>query len=270
MFKDKDIKINPLVSIITPSYNCGKYIEKIIESVKNQSYSNIQHIIIDGGSKDNTIEILEKFDNEITWLSEPDNGMYDAINKGFQLAKGQILTYINTDDLYESSNTISIVVDTFANNEEIHFTYGHCSFMDEFGKFMYTYRAPKFYREYSIAFRRGTFAQPTCFWKKDIHIPFDSSLQYVADAKFFRFLCEKYNGYRINKVIAKFTIREDCISFENISEMRKEDQEIYKDKNLKKPALKFVFFDIFYRMFFLNFRTNLKRMYLKFRGEPYL
>lgn len=266
---NKHNNINPLVSIITPSYNCGDYIELNIKSIKKQNYPNIQHIIIDGGSTDNTLEILKKYD-DIQWISEPDNGMYDAINKGFNLAQGEIFTYINTDDFYESSKTVSMVVDTFNKNKEVQFTYGHCSFINDSGNFMYTYKAPKFYRNYSIAFPRGTFAQPTCFWKKETHLPFDSSLQYVADAKFFRYLCEKFNGKRINKVIARFTIRKDSISFQNIEAMRKEDEEIYKDKHIKRPAIKLILFDIFYRVFFLNFRTNLKRKFLKFKGEPYL
>jgi glycosyltransferase involved in cell wall biosynthesis len=269
MISDQNNNINPLVSIITPSYNCGNFIENTIESIKNQDYLNIQHIIIDGGSTDNTLEILKKYD-DIEWISEPDSGMYDAINKGFLMAKGVFYTYINSDDYYESSDTVRTVVEEFKKNQDIHFTYGHCSFVDEHKKFMYTYRAPKFFKKYSIAFPRGTFAQPTCFWRKDIHIPFDSSLNYAADAKFFRYLCENFNGYRINKIIAKFTIRKDCISFQNIETMRKEDKEIYKDKNLKRPPLKFIFFDILYRMVLLNFRTNLKRMYLKFKGVPYL
>lgn len=96
------MKENFLVSIITPSFNGGKYIEECIKSIKNQSYKHIEHIIIDGGSKDNTIELLKKYEGtyNMTWISEPDKGMYDAINKGFNMAKGEILAWLNTDDMY--------------------------------------------------------------------------------------------------------------------------------------------------------------------------
>jgi glycosyltransferase involved in cell wall biosynthesis len=270
MIVKKEKKINPLVSIITPSYNCGHYIEQTIKSIKNQDYPNIQHIIIDGGSNDNTLEILEKYNEEITWISEPDSGMYDAINKGFALAKGDIYTYINTDDIYNSTSVVSSVAEALCNDDSISFTYGHCTFVDSSGNFMYTYKAPRFFKEYSIAFPRGTFAQPTCFWRKDVHVDFDSSLQYVADSKFFRYLCENFKGKRINKVIAKFKIREDCLTFQNLEDLQKEDSLIYKDKNQHPTPLRFILFDIFYRVFFLNFRTNIKRKVLQYKGEPYL
>ena len=262
--------MSPLVSIITPSFNCADYIENTIIKIQNQTYQNIEHIVIDGGSIDNTVEILKKYQDKITWISEKDTGMYDAINKGFKMANGEILTYINTDDFYESNKTIEIVVDKFKEYKSIDFTYGHCSFVDENGRFMYTYKAPKFMKEYSIAFPRGTFAQPTCFWRRKVHKPFDDTLQYVADAKFFRYLCKNHFGLRINAIIANFTIREDCISFENIDDLRKEVDFVYKLENIQKPKLRFILIDIFYRMIFLNFRTNIKRKILKFLGKPYL
>jgi glycosyltransferase involved in cell wall biosynthesis len=260
----------PLVSIITPSYNCGEYIEKTIQSIKGQDYPNIQHIIVDGGSTDKTIDILKKYSNTISWISEHDDGMYDAINKGFELAKGEIFTYINADDYYDSNQILTRIVNQFINNDNIDFTYGHCTFIDHLGKFMYTYKAPKFFRKYALAFPRGFFAQPTCFWRKEVHRNFDSSLQYVADSKFFRQLCESYNGHRINLVIAKYTIRKDCLTFENLDAVRKEDNLIYKDKNIESPRIKFLLIDIFYRIIFLNFRTNIKRKILKYKGSPYL
>ena len=73
----------PLVSVVTPSYNTGKYIESTLESVSLQDYPNIEHIVFDGDSKDNTIEILEKFP-DLDWVSEPDKGQSDALNKGFK------------------------------------------------------------------------------------------------------------------------------------------------------------------------------------------
>tara|TARA_B100001142_G_scaffold329777_1_gene394319 strand:- start:3897 stop:4691 length:795 start_codon:yes stop_codon:yes gene_type:complete len=264
------MKDYPLISIITPSYNCGNYIEENILNIKKQDYPNIEHIVIDGASTDNTIQILKKYSKDITWISEPDSGMYDAINKGFRLAKGEIFTYINTDDIYNSTETLSLVSKEFDRYKDISFTYGHCSFVDNLGNFMYTYKAPKFFKEYSIAFARGTFAQPTCFWRRSVHIDFDSSLLYAADSKFFRYLCENFEGKRINKIIANFKIREDCLTFKNIQDIRKEVDLIYKEKNKGRPHIKFIVFDIFYRMFLLNFRTNIKRKILQYQGKPYL
>ena len=92
----------PLVSIITPTYNSEEYLEQNIQSIMNQNYENIEHIIVDGGSTDGTIKIIEKFeaDYDLKWISEPDNGMYDAIEKGFDMASGNIYAWLNSDDMY--------------------------------------------------------------------------------------------------------------------------------------------------------------------------
>ena len=90
------------VSIITPSYNQGGFIEDAICSVQGQSYPHIEHIIVDGGSTDATLTILRQYrqQDSLRWISEPDQGMYDAINKGLRLAKGDIIAYLNCDDFY--------------------------------------------------------------------------------------------------------------------------------------------------------------------------
>lgn len=93
----------PRISIITPSYNQGKYIEKTIQSVIYQDYPNLEYIIIDGGSTDNTIEIIKKYEKHINyWCSEPDNGQSHAINKGIKKATGDVFNWLNSDDWYES------------------------------------------------------------------------------------------------------------------------------------------------------------------------
>jgi glycosyltransferase involved in cell wall biosynthesis len=89
------------ISIITPSFNSGKYIERAIQSVLIQDYDNWEHIIVDGGSTDNTIDILQKYDH-LQWVSESDSGQSDAMNKGFKMSKGDIIVYLNADDEFIS------------------------------------------------------------------------------------------------------------------------------------------------------------------------
>jgi glycosyltransferase involved in cell wall biosynthesis len=90
----------PKITIITPSFNQGKYIKQTIDSVLDQNYPNLEYWIIDGGSMDETIEILNSYGNQINWISENDNGQAHAINKGFHLATGEIVAFLNSDDFY--------------------------------------------------------------------------------------------------------------------------------------------------------------------------
>lgn len=87
------------ISVITPSFNSAKYIEEAIQSVLQQQYPDIEHIVVDGGSTDGTLEILKKYDHLI-WVSEPDKGQADAMNKGFRMSKGDIIVYLNADDFF--------------------------------------------------------------------------------------------------------------------------------------------------------------------------
>lgn len=115
-FYKKNLKHKPVVSIITVVFNGDKYLEETIKSVLNQTYKNVEYIIIDGGSIDNTSKIIEKYNDKIDyWISEADKGIYDAMNKGITLATGEIIGIINSDDWYEL-NTIELVVDIYKQN----------------------------------------------------------------------------------------------------------------------------------------------------------
>ena len=114
-------KNNPLISIITVTYNGEKYIEETFQSVFKQTNKNFEYIVIDGGSSDNTINIIKKYDSKIDyWVSEKDLGIYDAFNKGMQLCKGEYIGFINSDDIYEK-NTIEILTKYIKANSNLDF-----------------------------------------------------------------------------------------------------------------------------------------------------
>jgi len=106
------------ISIITATYNSEATIRDTLESVNAQTYPHIEHIIVDGNSKDNTLEIVKKYGKRVSILiSEPDNGIYDAMNKGIRAATGDVIGILNSDDFFTSNDVISAVVSTFKNND---------------------------------------------------------------------------------------------------------------------------------------------------------
>jgi len=114
----------PVVTIITVVYNGEKFLEETIKSVINQTYSNIEYIIIDGRSNDRTLEIISKYDDHIDfWISEEDKGIYDAMNKGLKFATGKLIGILNSDDWY-MSNTIEKVVDVYLKSDKSSIIHG--------------------------------------------------------------------------------------------------------------------------------------------------
>lgn len=137
------IRENPLVSVITPSFNQGKFIERTILSVLSQDYPDIEHIIVDGGSTDSTLEILGKYDDRIKWISESDKGLADAVNKGFKMAKGDILGWLNSDDTY-NPKAVDTMVEYFRNNPGVVMAYGDAYFIDRDGRVTGEYPTERF------------------------------------------------------------------------------------------------------------------------------
>lgn len=123
--------MNELVTIITPSYNQGRYLEETIQSVLSQDYPIIEYMVIDGASKDNTLNIIGRYEEKLAyWCSEPDRGQTDAINKGFARANGQILAWINSDDTY-NPGAVSQAVAFLKEHPEVGVVYSDLNFIDE-------------------------------------------------------------------------------------------------------------------------------------------
>jgi glycosyltransferase involved in cell wall biosynthesis len=125
---------NPLVSIITPSFNQAIFLEKTIQSVLGQDYTNIEYLIVDGASTDGSLEIIQKYTDRLEWwISETDQGQTDAINKGFARANGEILAWLNSDDTYEP-HAVSEAVSYLQAHPEVGMVYGDANFINERGE----------------------------------------------------------------------------------------------------------------------------------------
>jgi glycosyltransferase involved in cell wall biosynthesis len=133
----------PLVSIVTPSFNQANYLEATIQSVLSQDYPNIEYIVIDGGSTDGCVNILERYADQLTyWISEPDAGQTDAINKGFNLARGDVFAWLNSDDVYKPG-AVTQAVEFLGQQPEVGMVYGDADFIDENGDWIGVFPAAR-------------------------------------------------------------------------------------------------------------------------------
>ncbi len=174
---------HPLVSIITPSFNQVDYLERTILSVLGQDYANVEYIIVDGGSTDGSLEVIRRYESRITsWISEPDLGQTDAINKGFNLASGEIIAWLNSDDTY-LPGAIQEAVNFFDLHPEVGMMYGAAYYIDEDDRILAAYpSAPTDYK----GLRRGrtTISQQSMFFRRVIWSmvgPLDPTFYYAMD-----------------------------------------------------------------------------------------
>ncbi|MBN2115877.1 MAG: glycosyltransferase [Anaerolineales bacterium] len=153
-----------LISIVTPSYNQAPYIEQTIQSVLGQEYPHIEYVVIDGGSTDNSFEIIGKYADRLAyWISEKDAGQAEAINKGFKRARGEILAWLNSDDYY-LPNTIPAVVKCFEENPEVVMAYGDMLAVDGNGQTINVLKYKQLSLEDLLCFQ--IIGQPSVFFRR--------------------------------------------------------------------------------------------------------
>ena len=157
------------VSIITATFNCSDTIEDCLSCVQNQSYHEIEKIIIDGGSTDGTLEVIKRYKDKVDyWISEPDRGIYDALNKGIRMARGDVIGILHSDDLFADNFVVETVVDCFFRNS-VDSCYGDLVYVsrDDTKKVVRYWKAGEFKRE---KFKYGWMPpHPTFFCKRHIY-----------------------------------------------------------------------------------------------------
>lgn len=179
----------PRISVVVPSFNQGAYIEATLRSVLDQGYPDLELIVMDGGSADETVGVLRRFDERLTyWVSEPDAGQTDAINKGLERATGEILCYLNSDDLL-APGSLNAVARAFRQHPDVDVVHGRCVYVSQDGEELFT-RAGKVtdlasYLRIWDRFRDGEYlTQPEVFWRKALYDrvgPFRVDLHSVMD-----------------------------------------------------------------------------------------
>jgi Glycosyl transferase family 2 len=183
----------PRITIVTPSYSQGQFIEETIRSVLSQNYPNLEYIIIDGGSTDQTVEIIKRYERQITyWVSEPDFGQTHAINKGLAKATGDILAYLNSDDYY-LPGTLHAVAQHFQMNPQTDLLHGRCCYINEQGEpigeqFGDIQTFDEIIDLWGVWWQKRQFVQPEVFWTKRIGDRignFNEALYYVMDYEYW-------------------------------------------------------------------------------------
>ena len=245
-------------TIITPNFNGSKYIEECIQSVMRQKI-DLEHIIIDGKSTDLSSEIFKKY-SHLKIISERDKGMYDAINKGLSISKGDIIGYLNCDDRYPDEALLS-VIESFENNKDIDYVYGHCKIINHQEQEIYVYKVPPVFRNLLERVTVIPWAQPSIFYKKHVFDYLGNfSCQYdlASDYHFMKkVILSKLRGYKVNKVLSCFMKREDALSAKYSFEMHSEVMQIKNDLGIvSRPVLDFLFNS--YRKIY-NFHTFFKK-----------
>ena len=232
------------ISIITVVYNNDKTIKDAIESVLNQSYQQIEYIVIDGASKDNTVSIIKEFQSQIAkFVCEPDNGIYDAMNKGVGLATGDVIGILNSDDLYQDANVIETVMNQFSQDPSLDIVYGDLVYVknEDVNSIVRNWKSIPYYDRF---FERGNVPpHPSLFVKQYVYKKaglFNLDFILAADYEFMLRIFKKhdFNSKYIERVIVKMRLGGATNqSFSNIIRQNLEVLKAWNHNQLKVPFL---------------------------------
>jgi glycosyltransferase involved in cell wall biosynthesis len=189
-------------SIITPSFNQGRFLDRTLQSVLSQGISEMDYLVVDGGSTDETLPILERYRGRLRWRSEPDRGQAHAVNKGFRLTSGDIIGWLNSDDVYYPG-ALAAVEDFFSRNPQAEILYGEADHIDAADRVIGAYPTEDwdFDRLKEICF----LCQPAVFFRRRLihrYGPLDESLQYCMDYEYWLRVGRATPFYRLNRPLA--------------------------------------------------------------------
>jgi glycosyltransferase involved in cell wall biosynthesis len=273
-------KLNyPKISIITPSYNQAKYLERTILSVLNQNYPNLEYIIIDGGSTDGSKEIIKKYEKYLKyWISEKDNGQTDALNKGFAKSSGEILAWLNSDDVY-LPGTLFKIANLFAENKFTDVVYGNMYIIDAFNKIIGERRLipwiPVISKLGTLYGGYGVY-QPSSFWKRKLHFKvggLDTEFKFCMDNELqIKFVLANAKFKFVDEFLTAFRVHEDSKTVTLQEIQANEIKTAYKKHDINR-SMTFIYskiFSLFKLLYYIyqgNLKWYLKRIFTRITGK---
>lgn len=211
----------PLISVVTPSYNQAQFIRATIDSVLSQDYPSLEYFVIDGGSSDGTVEILKSYGDKIKWVSEKDGGQADAINKGLRKSKGEVMAYLNSDDIY-LPGTLGRVGEHYSRTQADWIT-GDCLTIDVDGKPSKANKIISLYKRFLMAIYSpltlriadSMLPQPSTFWSRkawDKVGEFNAKYHYVMDYDYWLRMAKYYVPHDLKAPLSGFRFQQDSKS----------------------------------------------------------
>ena len=224
---DRAARDRPSVSIVTPTLNQARFLKRTLDSVQAQTYPVLEHIVIDGGSTDGTLDILAAAaeTSHLRWKTEPDGGMYEAVNKGLAMATGDIVAYLASDDVYLPW-AVEAVVEAFASKPKVDLLFGDgVTFEEDSGTQILRLYSP--FDRISLA-NHASLMQPAVFWRRTLYERlggFDARLRYVADLDYWlRAAAAGATIAHLDEILAVERVHEDRLSSARREAMQAEEQ----------------------------------------------
>lgn len=225
---------SPVISIVTPCYNTANYIERAIRSVMDQDFTPLEHIIVDGASKDGTVGILHRYPH-LRWISEPDGGQAEALNKGFRMARGEIIGWLNADDSY-TPGAIRAGVEYLLDHPDCDIVYGDCNILREDGSLLTVFHTRQVTGWEQLL--GGWIHTPAVFFRSRIFNKIgylDESLHYVLDSEFWLRAAPYVQQDYLPQVLANFHHQSESKSIASFVHFGPELCRVYEAAFAKEP-----------------------------------